>query len=75
MGRGVTLKGAAAAAFINGQMGKAPETDDEKYMRIATYVHMEMASKTKEWEKKAKRIVECLTKEGIDRTLAIIEGR
>lgn len=75
MGRTISLRGAAAAAFIEGSMGKKPKTDDDKHMRIATYVHMEMARKNKDGEARAKLIIKCLSKEGIDKCLDIIEGR
>jgi hypothetical protein len=78
MSRGVTLKGDAAKAFVEGMFGKKPKTDDDAYMRIATYVHMEMSRKGKEsiqGHLKARLIIKCLSKEGIDKCLDIIEGR
>lgn len=75
MSRGITLKGAAAKAFIEGSMGLKPKTDDDKHMRIATYVHMEMATKTRTGERKAALIVKCIAEEGLDKALDLIEGR
>lgn len=75
MSRGITLKGDAAKAWIEGAMGKKPKTDDDKYMRIATYVHAEMAMKTKKGNDRAKLIIKCLATEGIDKCLDIMEGR
>ena len=40
--RGITLKGAAAGAFIRAQMGLTPEGDSERALRVATLVHMHM---------------------------------
>jgi hypothetical protein len=71
-GRGVTLKGAAAGAFINSMMGKEPKTDDDKHMRIATFVHMEMKVGNQD---KAKLIIKSLCERGIDKTLEQMEGR
>ena len=34
--RGITLKGAAAGAFIRAQMGLTPEGDSERALRVAT---------------------------------------
>lgn len=73
--KGITLKGDAAGAFINAMMGKQPQTDEDKHFRIATFVHMEMASKTKAGYDKAKLIIKSLCERGIDATLAQIEGR
>ena len=42
MGKTFTLKGAACAAFMNAQRGVDAETDDDKAMRIATFVHLNM---------------------------------
>lgn len=74
MSRGITLRGAAAGAFVEAMMGKRPRSDDDKYMRIATFIHMGMKRNNKDGEDKARRIVECLTKEGLDKTLEIITG-
>ena len=40
--RGITLKGNAAQAFVEMAMGKAPKTEDDEFLRIATLIHMEM---------------------------------
>ena len=74
-GRGITLKGAAAGDFINAMMGKPPKNDDDKHGRIATFVHMEMASKTDAGREKAKLIIKSLCERGIDKTLEQMEGR
>lgn len=74
-GRGITLKGAAAGAFINAMRGKAPKTDDDKHARIATFVHMEMSTKTEAGMDKAKLIIKALCEHGIDKTLDQMEGR
>lgn len=71
-GRGITLKGAAAGAFINSMMGKEPKTDDDKHLRIATFVHMEMKVGN---EEKAKLIIKSVAERGLDVTLAQMEGR
>lgn len=44
MGRGksVTLKGAAAGAFVEMLTGRAPKTEEDEFLRYATMVHMEM---------------------------------
>ena len=69
MGRGktVTLKGAAAGAYIAAMMGKKAETDEDKYMRVATFIHMNMASKQ---EQKAVMILRYLQKNGLNETVA-----
>jgi hypothetical protein len=41
-GKSITLKGAAAGAFIRAKMGRPAETDDERALRVATVVHMFM---------------------------------
>lgn len=42
--KGVTLKGAAAGAFIEALSGKVPATVEDHYLRVATFVHMSMAT-------------------------------
>lgn len=75
MSRGITLKGAAAGAFVESILGKKPKTDDDKHMRIATFIHMEMKHGTKESEAKARLIVKSLVERGLDKTLDQMEGR
>lgn len=75
MTRGITLKGAAAGAFINTLLGKQPKDDTDKYMRIATLVHMEMAQKNKAAESRARLIIKSLCERGLDRTLTGLTGR
>lgn len=44
MGRGksITLKGAAAGAFVSMLRGDPPKTEEDDFLRYATLVHMEM---------------------------------
>lgn len=74
MSRGFSLRGAAAGAFVNAMMGKAPDSEEDKQMRIATFIHMEMKRNNKDGEHKARLIVKCVAKEGIDKALEIITG-
>lgn len=40
----ITLKGAAAKAFLDIKKEVPPKTEDEQYERIATLVHMHIAT-------------------------------
>lgn len=65
----VTLKGAAAGAYIEAMMGKKPEEKKDKYMRLATFIHMNMSSKQ---EDKAVLILKSLEENGLDETVALL---
>lgn len=43
MSRGITLRGDAARAFVEGMTGVLPTTDDDRAMRIATFIHLNMS--------------------------------
>lgn len=43
-GKSITLKGAAARAFVEGMKGLEPKTDTDAFERVATRVHMEMSA-------------------------------
>jgi len=68
-GRTITLKGAAAGAYIMAMSGKKAETDEDKYMRLATFIHMNMASKQ---EQKAVLILKSLKENGLDSTVSLL---
>lgn len=61
-GRGVTLKGAAAGAFIAAMRGDAAETVDDKALRVATFIHMEM----KDRPQVAASLVKLVAEKGLD---------
>jgi hypothetical protein len=75
MGRGITLKGAAAGAFVEAMAGRRPRTEEDKHTRIATFVHLEMKLGTRAGEERARAIVRFLAEHGVDETLDAMEGR
>lgn len=64
-GRTVTLKGAAAGAFIEAMNGRKPKTEDDKHLRVATFIQMSMAGGDTD---RAKLIVKHLVEHGLDKT-------
>jgi hypothetical protein len=63
--KSITLKGAAAKAFVESKMGKRAETDEERIERVLMAV--ELALKGGE-RRGAARIVEHLAKRGLEAT-------
>lgn len=72
--RGISLRGAAAGAFVEMLTGRSPKTEDDKQIRIATAIHFAMKKNTKIGEDQARAIVSVLAREGIDKTLEHITG-
>ena len=68
MGRTVSLKGAAAAAFMNAKMGKKAETDEERVDRILALLEMELKVGTKECRARAALIIVGVAKQGLEWT-------
>ena len=66
--RGITLKGAAAGAFIRAQMGLTPEGDSERALRVATLVHMHM--KTGD-ERLAVALIKLVAEKGLEAAGAV----
>jgi len=60
--KGVTLRGPAAGAFVNAMMGKQAESDDDKALRVATFVHLNM----KDQPQAAVALIKALAKDGLD---------
>jgi len=56
------LKGAAAGAFVDAMMGKKAETDDQKAMRVATFIRMELDQRPEV----ATALVKLVAEEGLD---------
>jgi hypothetical protein len=73
MGRGrtVTLKGAAAGAFVEAMRGKKPASEEDKYLRLATFIHMNMSTKQ---EEKAILILKSLKENGLDFTVRLLSS-
>ena len=71
-GKSVTLKGDAANALINSLMGKQPEDDDERLLRVATLVHAAMSVLD---ARRAKLIIKSVAERGLDATLEQMEKR
>lgn len=66
MGRTVSLKGAAAKAFIQGAMGLAPENDDDRLERVLTHIEMGLKDKTTAGRLSAKALLLMVARDGLD---------
>ena len=64
--KGISLRGAAAGAFIRAQKGTKPENDDERALRVATVVHMRMSGKTGDDSKIAIALIKQVAEEGLE---------
>ena len=65
MGKTISLKGAAAGAFVRMARGAEPESDDERALRVATAVCMYMGLNTKEGTEKALDLIKRVAKAGL----------
>ena len=65
MGKSISLRGAAAGAFIRAQQGAAADTDDERALRVATVIHMYMSGKAGDGSPTAIALIKLVAKEGL----------
>ena len=63
------LKGAAAGAFTEAQLGKKPKTAEGEYARVATFVHLNVQLGHMDV---ARLILETLEKEGLHAAVALL---
>ena len=74
-GRGITLKGEAARAFITGAMGKGlnekPLTEDDKRLVVATKISMFMRNGTKADAAQALEILKIVETHGLEKSYDI----
>ena len=76
MGRTVSLRGAAAAAFMGAKMGKRAETDEDRISRILALLELELKSGTKDGRARAALIVASVAADGLEKTAdALTEKR
>jgi hypothetical protein len=71
--RGVTLHGGAAGAFIGAQAGHIPVDDDERALRIATIVHMNMGRGAD--QRVAVALIKAVAKDGLEAAAKICTAR
>ncbi len=78
-GRGITLSGAAAMAFVNGAAGKDIRTNKplepaQKYEAIAAKIHLLLSDKSKGSMKIAFAILAQLETQGLEKTYETHKG-
>lgn len=66
MGRTVSLRGAAAKAFMDGAMGKPPENDNDRLERVLTHIEMGIKDKTAAGRLSAKALLLMVARDGLD---------
>jgi hypothetical protein len=72
VGRTVTLRGEAAGEFIRAQTGRVPQDDDERALRIATLVHMNMVSEN---TRTAIALIKAVARDGLEAAAAICTAK
>lgn len=60
----ISLRGAAAGAFVDAQSGVPATTDDERALRVATLVHMNMSRGGD--ERAAIALIKQVVRDGLD---------
>jgi hypothetical protein len=58
-----TLRGEAAGEYVRAQGGALPQDDDERAMRVATLVHVQMLTGD---EKTARALIKLAAREGLE---------
>lgn len=74
MSRGITLKGAAAAGFMNARMGLKPKSEEEKYERVLAFLELHIKSKSEKDRVIAVRLFRLAVEGGIDKAVEAVSS-
>jgi hypothetical protein len=74
MGRGITLKGAAAAGFINARRGLKPKSEEEKYERVLAFLELHIKSRTEKDRAIGIRLLRLAVEGGIDKAVEAVSS-